>query len=71
MRVTCELDGSAAYVYLVDRIEPGEAVRQVMALDNDVVIDLDREGRILGIEILNVALLRPETLKIAVPPGQR
>ena len=63
MRVTYDPEADAAYAYLVDHIEPGEAVRQVIAHDGDVVLDLDAKGRLLGVEVLGAKrLLRPETL---------
>jgi uncharacterized protein YuzE len=66
MRITYDPSGGAAYVYLVQRIEPGEAQQQVLALDGDLLIDLDANGKILGIEILAAdRLLRPETLASA------
>lgn len=67
MRITYDPgDGGAAYVYLVDRISPGEAKRQVVTLDGQVLLDLDAEGRLLGVEILGAdRLLRPETLAAA------
>jgi uncharacterized protein YuzE len=65
MRLTYDPEARAAYVYLVDRIEPGEAKRQEVVLDGGVVLDLDAEGRLLGIEIVDGSLLRPETLRAA------
>jgi uncharacterized protein YuzE len=70
MRVTYDPAADAAYVYLVDRIAPGEAKRQVMALDGSVVLDLDSEGRLLGVEVLAAKqLLRPETIETAERRG--
>jgi uncharacterized protein YuzE len=67
MRITYDPeDGGAAYVYLVSQITPGEAKRQVIALDGQVLLDLDADGRLLGVEILGAdRLLRPETLAAA------
>jgi len=70
MRLTYDDLADAAYVYVVDVVEPGESKRRVSvslygspyrALA-DVVIDLDKDGRILGFEILGARRhLRPET----------
>lgn len=52
---------NAAYVYLVDRIQPGEVRRTVpveaRGIDGSVNIDLDADGRILGFEILGAAAM--------------
>jgi uncharacterized protein YuzE len=64
MRITYE--GGDAYVHLVDRIAPGEAKRQEVVFDGQLVLHLDPNGRLLGIEILDAdALLRPETIASA------
>lgn len=60
----------AAYIRIVDPINDGEAVRQLtMKSDQggaEFVLDLDRQGRLLGIEVLGATLgLRPETLALA------
>jgi uncharacterized protein YuzE len=70
MRITYDPeDEGAAYVYLVDRIDPGEANQQVITLDGNVLLDLDARGRLLGVEILDAKrLLRPETLAAAERP---
>lgn len=63
LRYDAEVD--AAYVTIGESIRPGEAARQVpVALPDDlageVILDFDREGRLLGVEILGAsALLRP------------
>jgi uncharacterized protein YuzE len=64
--MTYDPSGGAAYVYLVDRIAPGEAKRQEVVLDGQVVLDLDAHGKLLGIEIIEGdSLLRPETIASA------
>lgn len=63
MRIKYDPAADAAYVYLVDRIQPGEAKTQIVVLDGGVVLDLDAEGRLLGVEVVHAKrLLRPETL---------
>ncbi len=71
MRITHDPFADAAYVYLVDRIAPGEAKRQVVVLDGNVVIDFDENGKLLGIEVLGAGeMLRAETIACAEPPGR-
>ena len=71
MRVSFDPTVDAAYITIVDRIEDGEAVRQVIARSDDpnpseFILDLDREGRLLGVEVLAAShQLRPETLALA------
>jgi uncharacterized protein YuzE len=63
-----ELDESvdAAYVYLTERIGAGEAVAQVIVEDDrlagEVILDLDVDGHVLGIEVLGARDLLPASL---------
>lgn len=66
MRLTYDPAANAAYLYIVDPIEPGAAVTQEVAEDSGVILDFDAEGRLLGIEFLSPdTQLRPETLRQA------
>jgi uncharacterized protein YuzE len=63
MRVTYDAEVDAAYIYLVDAPLPGSAVT-TLSLDprevnGEVNIDLDFEGRIIGIEVLDASRLLP------------
>jgi uncharacterized protein YuzE len=63
MRVTYDALVDAAYIYLVDTPLPGSAVT-TLSLDprevnGEVNIDLDFEGRIIGIEVLEASRLLP------------
>lgn len=66
-RVTYDSEADAAYVYLVREIRAGEVARTV-CVDPDEVggmvnIDLDVDGHVLGIEILDArSLMRPDVL---------
>ncbi|WP_248958637.1 DUF2283 domain-containing protein [Sphaerisporangium perillae] len=45
----------AAYSYIVDAIADGEAVEQVVVErpgSGDIVLDFDRDGHLLGVEII-------------------
>ncbi|NJA59455.1 DUF2283 domain-containing protein [Streptomyces sp. NEAU-H3] len=53
MRVEYDASADIAYIYLVDRIAPGETVRQVPAEDNTAILDYDSDGRLLGIELFS------------------
>jgi uncharacterized protein YuzE len=69
MHGTYDRTADAAYIYLVEEIRAGEAQRQV-PVDGEgapamIVLDLDDQGRILGIEIVGArSALRPETIEM-------
>ncbi|MEU3480911.1 DUF2283 domain-containing protein [Streptomyces sp. NPDC033754] len=66
MRVEYDASANMAYIYLVDTIAPGEAVRQVPAEDNTAILDYDSHGRLLGIELFSARRrLHPELLASA------
>ncbi|MDP8910834.1 MAG: DUF2283 domain-containing protein [Actinomycetota bacterium] len=62
MRATYDEETDGAYIYL-RAIGPGEAVQQVLVEDDrlrgDVILDLDRDGKLLGIEVLGARSLLP------------
>lgn len=63
MRVEYDASANMAYIYLVDGIAPGEAVRQVPAEDDTAILDYDSHGRLLGIELFSARRrLHPELL---------
>ncbi|MFC5825185.1 DUF2283 domain-containing protein [Nonomuraea insulae] len=67
MRIEYGEENDVAYIHLVEHIGAGEAVRQVVVEDagikGEVIVDLDGDGALLGIEILGAShVLRPETL---------
>jgi uncharacterized protein YuzE len=51
MRITYDKDANAAYIYIKE-ISPGEVV-QTISLNDNLNIDLDSNGKTLGIEILD------------------
>jgi len=61
-------EADAAYATIGRPIRPGEAARQVpVALPDDLsgelILDFDREGHLLGVEMLGASrLLRPDLL---------
>jgi uncharacterized protein YuzE len=68
LRVTHDTRTNVAYIHLADRRVSGGPRRSEYALGQRVVLDLDAEGRILGIELLDARLLRPETLEEVAKP---
>lgn len=51
MKIEYDKDADAAYIYFKE-IGKGEVV-QTISLNDSVNIDMDKEGKTLGIEILN------------------
>jgi uncharacterized protein YuzE len=65
MRIEYDKDVDVAYIYFKD-IEEGEVV-QTISLNDSVNIDLDNEGRTLGIEIIDASKNLPSNaIKSAV-----
>lgn len=65
MKIEYDKDADAAYIYFKE-IEEGEVV-QTISLNESVNIDLDADGRTLGIEILDASKNLPvNAIKSAV-----
>lgn len=60
--------GGAAYIYLVGDI-PSGGVKRTMQVSPDINLDFDAMGRLIGIELLNGALLHPDLFARAIKPG--
>ncbi len=58
MRITYDKDADAAYLYFRE-IGDGE-VAQTIVLSDSINIDIDKEGKTLGIEILFVSERMPK-----------
>ena len=54
-KVTYSKESSSMYIYLVDKIEKGEAIKSD---ENNylVIVDKDKNGRLLGIEIVGIKI---------------
>lgn len=64
MKITFDKEADAAYIYFKE-IFKGE-VFQTISLNENVNVDLDKNGKTLGIEILNASTKLPEeTLRLA------
>ena len=74
MRVTYDPEVDAAYIYLRE-IEPGGSAYTYIAepeIRTDMInLDFDRDGRLIGIEVLSASRHLPvELIDQATPPGQ-
>jgi uncharacterized protein YuzE len=62
--MTYDSSADAAYIY-ISEIAKGEAVsqRSIDVRNGEIILDFDKEGRLLGVEILGVSyLLKPEVV---------
>ena len=68
MKITYDKEGDVAYVYIKDNIKDGECAKTV-ELNEDISIDYSKDGRLLGVEILNAKkMLNKKVLSEAIPP---
>ncbi len=68
MKFEYDQDVDAAYIYLEDSIADG-GVKKTIELNQNIILDFDAEGKLLGIEILDAssvlhkgALLKAKTI---------
>lgn len=54
MKITFDKEADAAYIYLKEDIRDGESIKTIKVNDN-IILDFDKEGKLLGIEILNAS----------------
>jgi len=54
MKFEYDKEVDAAYIYLKYPIKRGEAKRTI-ALNDDIIIDFDRNNRLIGVEVLNAS----------------
>lgn len=70
IRVTYEPTHGLGYISLVP-ISAGEAVKQRLVYgEQDIILDFNGAGQLIGIELLRGGLLHPTLIAAAVPPGQ-
>jgi uncharacterized protein YuzE len=74
MKISYDPEVDAAYIGVVDPIENGAAVKQVVVPTGqtkaEFILDFDSEGSLLGIEVLGARSgLRPETIAQAEGPA--
>lgn len=57
MKIEMDKEADVAYIYFKD-ISPGEVVKTI-SLNDSINIDLDKNGKTLGIEILDASINLP------------
>ena len=67
MNFEYDKDVDAAYIYLQYPVKEGQA-KTTVELNENIVLDFDTEGKLLGVEILNASkILQKKTLMEAHP----
>ncbi len=59
MKITYDSDADAMYICLDERAR----VDKTKEIEKDVIVDYDKKGRIIGVELLFIKEKRPELLK--------
>jgi uncharacterized protein YuzE len=67
LRVTLDNEANAAYIYLADEPVLGWHVTKTVSVPTDEIggivnLDIDADGRIIGIEVLDALSLLPDRL---------
>ncbi len=62
MKLEYDEEVDAAYIYIEYPIEDGK-VKKTIELNENIILDFDEKGRLLGVEILNASkVLKKEVL---------
>ena len=54
MKIDVDKDANAAYIYIDEDIKDGEAAKTIEVNEN-IILDFNVEGKLLGIEVLNAS----------------
>lgn len=64
MKIEYDKDANAAYIYIVENIAVDEAVKTIELNDN-IILDFDKNGKLLGIEVLNASKVLNKELLVS------
>ena len=59
MKVEYDKEVDAEYIYLKNKIGKGE-IEKTIALNDNIILDFNKEGKLVGIEILNASTVVPK-----------
>ena len=59
MKTTYDENADAAYIYLKEKIEKGD-VKKTISLNENIILDFDKNEKLIGIEILNASSVVPK-----------
>lgn len=66
MKITYDKSTDAAYIYLIDGIEAGGVENMYccdpLEVNGQIHLDFDKQGKLIGIEVLDASRLLPEAL---------
>ena len=77
MKTTYDKNVDAAYIYILDKIEPGSAKKTYLCdpleIGGMINLDFDKDGKLLGVEILDASKFLPQSVleKADKPPIRR
>ena len=54
MKIEYDKEVDAAYIYIAPEIKEGMA-KKTVALNEDIILDFDGSGKLIGIEVLNAS----------------
>ena len=54
MKFEYDKEANSAYIYVDESIDDGEAVKTI-ELDQNIILDFDSKGKLLGVEILDAS----------------
>ncbi|MBI2583264.1 MAG: DUF2283 domain-containing protein [Candidatus Aenigmarchaeota archaeon] len=54
MKFEYDKDVDAAYIYIEHPIKEGQ-VKETIELNEDIILDFDKDGKLIGVEILNAS----------------
>lgn len=54
MKITFDKEADAAYIYIEEETKEGASVKTI-EVNEDIILDFDKDDKLLGIEILNAS----------------
>lgn len=66
MRIRYDREADAAYIYKKYPIKKGEA-KKTIELNENIIVDFDHKGKLLGIEILNASRVLNRKMLLEAP----
>lgn len=61
MKLEYDKDVDAAYIYIEDNIKDG-GVTKTIELNDNIILDFDAKGKLIGVEILNASKVLNEKI---------
>lgn len=68
MKLEYDKEVDAAYIYIEYPIKEGEA-KKTIELNEDIILDFDGKGKLLGVEILNASKIMNKRVLLESQPA--